>query len=178
MLRRMPHSDIVVVAMSDLRTRRDFVKLSTAALAFADAVNLSAAETDVPFGEIEVHVTAESKRYALEAPVSWRPVAGSTDDAIVLNPRETYQEVLGFGAAFTDAACYTFQRLDAGAREQLFHELFHPSEMGLNVCRTCIGSSDYSRNVYSFDEGEPDPELKRFSIDHDREYILPMLRLA
>jgi glucosylceramidase len=178
MLRRIPHSDIVVVEMPDLRTRRDFVKLSTAALVLADAVNVPAAETDVPAGEIEVHVTAGSKRYAREAPVNWRPVDGPTDDAIVLNPRETYQEVLGFGAAFTDAACYTFQRLDTGAREQLFHELFHPSEMGLNVCRTCIGSSDYSRNVYSFDEGDPDPELKRFSIDHDREYILPMLLLA
>src|SRR6185369_4720668 len=32
--------------------------------------------------------------------------------------------------------------------------------------------------AYSFDEGEPDPELSRFSIDHDREYILPILREA
>jgi glucosylceramidase len=50
--------------------------------------------------------------------------------------------------------------------------------MGLNVCRTCIGASDYSTEAYSYDEGEPDPELKRFSIDRDREYILPMLRQA
>ncbi|MGD0619005.1 MAG: hypothetical protein ABSB67_15245, partial [Bryobacteraceae bacterium] len=84
MLRRIPHSDIVVVEMPDLRTRRDFVKLSTAALVLADAVNVPAAETDVPAGEIEVHVTAGSKRYAREAPVNWRPVDGPTDDAIVL----------------------------------------------------------------------------------------------
>jgi glucosylceramidase len=32
--------------------------------------------------------------------------------------------------------------------------------------------------MYSFDEGAPDPELRRFSIDHDREYILPMLQLG
>jgi glucosylceramidase len=32
--------------------------------------------------------------------------------------------------------------------------------------------------VYSFDEGEPDPDLKRFSIEHDRKYLLPMLRAA
>ena len=33
--------------------------------------------------------------------------------------------------------------------------------------------------VYSFDESaEPDPELKKFSIDHDKAYILPMLREA
>jgi glucosylceramidase len=59
------------------------------------------------------------------------------------------------------------------------HELFAPSEMALNVCRTCIGSSDYSRTAYSFDESpEPDPELKKFSIDHDKAYILPTLLQA
>src|SRR5262249_56042042 len=83
-----------------------------------------------------------------------------------------------FGAAFTDAACYTFNRLDSSAREQLFHDLFHPSEMGLNVCRTCIGSSDYSTEMFSYDEGDPDPEMKRFSIAHDQPYVLPILREA
>src|SRR5205807_6166372 len=84
-----------------------------------------------------------------------------------------------FGASFTDAACYTLNRLDPAVREKLFHELFHPSEMGLSVYRTCIGSSDYSPKVYSYDDGEePDPDLTRFSIQHDREYILPMLREA
>jgi glucosylceramidase len=50
--------------------------------------------------------------------------------------------------------------------------------MSLNVCRTCIGSADAAASVYSFDDGDPDPELKRFSIDHDRAYILPVLREA
>src|SRR5216684_2828375 len=99
-------------------------------------------------------------------------------DTIVLDPERKFQEILGFGAALTDAACYTFNRLDATAREKLFHLMFHPSEMGMSVCRTCIGSSDYSTKVYSYDDGEADPELKRFSIDHDRAYILPMLRAA
>ena len=45
--------------------------------------------------------------------------------------------------------------------------------------RTIIGSSDYARSIYSFDESaEPDPELTHFSVDHDRAYILPTLRSA
>jgi glucosylceramidase len=71
-----------------------------------------------------------------------------------------------------------FQQLSPVVREKLFRELFHPSQMSLSVCRTCIGSSDYSTTMYSYDEGAPDPELKRFSIAHDRQYILPMLREA
>jgi len=62
----------------------------------------------------------------------------------VLDPSKTYQEILGFGAAFTDGACYMLNQLEPAVRERLFHELFDPAEMGLSVCRTCVGSSDYS----------------------------------
>ena len=87
--------------------------------------------------------------------------------------------MLGFGAALTDAACYMLSRLHESERAALMHELFDPNEMAMNVCRTCIGSSDYSRSVYSFDESDQeDPELTKFSIDHDKAYILPTLRDA
>jgi glucosylceramidase len=99
-------------------------------------------------------------------------------DLIRLNPNTKFQQILGFGGAFTDASCYMFSQQAPAAREQLFHEMFHPSQMGLSIGRICVGSSDYSRKVYSYDEGEPDPELTRFSIEYDREYILPMLRQA
>ena len=95
-----------------------------------------------------------------------------------VDPSMKFQEILGFGAAFTDASCFTFNRLDPVARERVFYELFDPSEMGLSVCRTCIGSSDYSTKVYSYDDGDADPDLTRFSIEHDRAYILPILREA
>jgi glucosylceramidase len=59
------------------------------------------------------------------------------------------------------------------------HDLFAPDAMALNVCRTCIGSSDYATKLYSYDESsEPDPELKKFSLDHDKQYYLPVLREA
>ena len=99
-------------------------------------------------------------------------------ETILLDPTKAYQEVLGVGAALTEAACYMFNQLLPQVREQLFHELYHPSEMGFGVCRTCIGSSDYSTVAYSYDDGDVDPELLRFSIDHERAYVLPMLRLA
>jgi glucosylceramidase len=111
--------------------------------------------------------------------LSWRPVSELAADAIVLNPGATRQEVLGFGAAFTDASCWMLSQLPDGQRAELMHELFAPDQMALNVCRTCTGSSDYSRSLYSFDESdEPDPDLKKFSIDHDKSYILPILKEA
>jgi glucosylceramidase len=129
--------------------------------------------------DITVRVTDGKRRFERAPSIAWRPISGHpSGDVITLDPEKKFQEILGFGAAFTDSSCYMFSQLSEQAREQLFHELFHPAELGLSVCRTCIGASDYSTELYSFDEGEPDPDLKRFSIDHDRKYVLPVLRQA
>src|SRR5207302_6341772 len=171
--------------MSRARTRRDFLKLSAAGLAVSTAAESlpawgSVSSANPGAGEIAVRVTDEKRRFERAPALAWRTSSGGkpSGNVIALKPEDKSQEILGFGAAFTDASCYIFNQLSADAREQLFHELFHPSELGLNVCRTCIGASDYSTELYSFDEGEPDPDLKRFSIDHDRAYLLPSLRQA
>jgi glucosylceramidase len=170
--------------MASGSTRREFLKASGwmaasgALTASGAALPLAGGRAGVTPGEVAVWVTGGNQRFARGMPAKWRPRKGAADKTIVLEPEKNYQEILGFGAAFTDASCSMFNQLAPPAREQLFHELFHPSEMGLSVCRTCIGSSDYSTKAYSYDEGEPDPDLKRFSIEHDREYILPMLRQA
>ena len=167
--------------MSTEQTRRDFLKVTAYGVAATAATAKAATNSPArppESGSIEVRVTGGAQRYASAPSISWKSASGSGGNAIELNPNVKYQEILGFGAAFTDAACYTFHRLDESARAELFHDLFHPSEMGLNVCRTCIGSSDYSTEVFSYDEGEPDTQMTRFSIAHDQAHVLPILREA
>jgi glucosylceramidase len=167
--------------MSDEPSRRDFLRLSALGLA-ATTASASIPRFQQGAGassEIKIWVTSGKLRFAPQDSISWQPTAGPSDTAaIILDPARKFQEILGFGAALTDSTCYMFNQLAAEAREALFRELFHPSEMGLSVCRTCIGASDYATKAYSYNDGDPDPELTRFSIAHDREYILPMLRLA
>ena len=172
-------------------SRRDFLGISALGAAAAilpgasrAAASVSPVVESVTPSEISIWVTSGDQRLASAPAVQWStapsnqsPTPGSAE-RIILNPGVKFQDILGFGGAFTDAACYTFNRLTPTERETLFHEMFHASEMGLGVCRICVGSSDYSRTVYSFDEGAPDPEMARFSIDHDRDYILPILRQA
>src|SRR5271165_3741725 len=148
-------------------SRREFAKLSALGLAGGAigvpmlSKNSSAASAP---GSISVWVTNDKSRYASGPELAWKPASGgSPANAITLHPEIKFQPILGFGAAFTDAACYMFNQLAPPSRAQLFHELFSPSEMGFSVCRTCIGSSDYSTKVYGFDEGAPDPDLTRFS---------------
>jgi glucosylceramidase len=170
--------------MSTKNTRRDFLKISSAGLAagaVADAVPAWATfgSATPNAAEISVRITDEKRRFESASAIAWRQVSGQPSaDIIALHPEKKFQQILGFGAAFTDASCYMFHQLSANSRQQLFHELFHPSELGLNVCRTCIGASDYSTELYSFDEGAIDADLKDFSIDHDRGYLLPSLREA
>jgi O-glycosyl hydrolase len=173
--------------MTNQTSRRSFLGISALGLAAAvvpDVVQPAAAavtasltasgnETLNRSPEISIRVTSADQRFAVAPRATWRPALGTTGtDQLRLDPSIKYQDILGFGGAFTDATCYTFNRLSPPAREQLFHELFHPSEMGLSVGRICVGSSDYSTELYSFDEGEPDPDLTRFSIEHDHEFFL------
>jgi len=156
--------------MSNQLTRRELMALTSAAVgAMAQSSNSD---------EVSVRVTTEGKRHALDPPLRWQAAQGSPADAIVLDPSREFQEILGFGAAFTDASCYVLGQMGPEAREQLLRELVHPSAMGLSVFRICVGSSDYATEAYSFDEGEPDADLRRFSIDHDRAYIIPVLKQA
>jgi glucosylceramidase len=174
--------------MTNQTSRRRFLGMSAMGLVAAVTPDMAGPIAAVagsenrvpnPGPEVSIRVTSGDDRYAAAPPVTWRPGSGiPTEDQLQLNPSKKFQDILGFGGAFTDGTCYTFNRLIPVEREKLFHELFHPSEMGLTMGRICVGSSDYSTKVYSFDEGDPDPDLNRFSIDHDREYILPMLRQA
>src|SRR5260370_2795864 len=142
------------------------------------SATLTPPEERTPSGTVAVHLTTGDQRYSPSRSLAWQRVdRAPTQDTIVLGAVRK-QPILGFGAAFTDAACYVLHQLPEAERERLLQELFHPDQMALSVCRVCIGSSDYARNVYSYDEGDADPELSRFSIAHDRDYILPVLRQA
>ena len=168
-------------------SRRDFIRVGAAGLGAVAAAGLPAPALAGserlarrrPAGSIRVAQTTGTLRHADRPALTWGPGATAAGPVITLRPERRAQEVLGFGAALTDAACFTLNQVPAAARAELFHELYHPSAMGFSVGRTCIGSSDYSTVAYSYDESaEPDPELKQFSIDHDRQWILPMLRQA
>ena len=102
---------------------------------------------------------------------------------IAVDPNKFYQPIDGFGASFTDSAAYLInQKLSAEDRESLMTNLFSPEKgNGLSFVRNPMGSSDFSRTIYSYNdlpEGESDLELRHFSIDHDREDIIPLVKRA
>ena len=154
-------------------TRRGFMGAG-AGLATLAAMPATAKSADA----IRVIQTAGDKRFAALPALGWKPDAGDGADAITLDPTTSFQDILGFGAAFTEASAWVISRMAPGPRAALMHELFSPDGLGINVTRCCIGSSDYATALFSYDEGAPDPTLARFSIDRDRAYVLPELLTA
>ena len=109
-------------------------------------------------------------------------VGDSGPAAIKVDPAQRYQEMVGYGAAITDASAYLIQkRMTAAQRKALLAELFGPTGIGLSFTRITIGASDFSRTHYSYDDrpkGETDPELAHFSIAPARTEVLPTVRAA
>ena len=169
-------------------TRREVLKYAGLGLGAAAAsvfgVDGNAAaelsEAQAPTKPAQTEVTDKSgKRLAAGAEIAWTKVAKKAAAAdVTVDPTKSAQTILGFGAAFTDAACYTLSRLSDNDRANLLHTMFGQDQHALSMGRIPIGASDYSTAAYSYDDGAADPELKRFSIDHDRDYILPTLRAA
>jgi glucosylceramidase len=92
-----------------------------------------------------------------------------------------YQAIRGFGAAMTDTSAWLLNQLPAATRATVMEKLFGAAGIHLSFIRLPIGASDFTaRGVpYSYDDlppGRSDPGLIRFSIAHDRAYILPALR--
>ncbi len=160
------------------RNRRDFLKLagSIGASAAVARAGQSKAAAEPPPGPVRAWRTTTGQMFQPIEPPQWAPWKEASPAAIHLDPATHYQAILGFGGAFTDASCYLFHRMAREDRKALLSDLFGSEGLGFSVCRTCIGSSDYSTKMYSYDESsQPDLELKNFSIEHDRKWILPTL---
>src|SRR5438874_10170148 len=102
---------------------------------------------------------------------------------ITVDEGTTYQQMVGFGAAITDASAWLLQNgMTPSQREALLQELFGPKPgLGLSFTRLTMGASDFSLHQYSYDDmpaGETDSSLAHFSIDSNRAYVLPVVQRA
>src|SRR6202011_4693779 len=113
-------------------SRRGFLKAASVTMAGLAASNWIPAWADASAtGPVQVWSTFRDRRHAASEPLVWKPATAIAPDAIMLDPTSTQQEMLGFGAAFTDAACYMLNQLHSDERAALMHEFFAPGEMAM-----------------------------------------------
>ncbi len=114
--------------------------------------------------------------------------SANTSDAgtntIVVDDTQQYQTIQGFGAAFTDSACYLLNEVAqpsqlTTAMSNLFTR--NGTGIGLSFMRTPMGATDIALSVYSYDDqtvGNTDLSLADFSVAHDQTYIIPIILQA
>lgn len=103
----------------------------------------------------------------------------SVDIMFTISATGSYQEIIGFGGAFTDAAVINILSLSEGAQENLLESYFstHGSEYSLG--RVPIAGCDFSTHVYSYDDFPGDFELAKFSLTvEDLEMKIPVIKRA
>ena len=90
-------------------------------------------------------------------------------------PEIEKQKILGFGGAFTEAAGYNYAQLTEEQREQFMEACFGETGCRYRIGRVPMGSCDFSLTPYM----EADkPDLSDFNIEHDKTYIIQMVRDA
>jgi glucosylceramidase len=97
---------------------------------------------------------------------------------ITLIPETRYQEITGFGGSFTEASASLLNRLSQASRNKVIQAYFGSEGARYSLTRTHMNSCDFSLGQYSYAPVEGDTELKHFSIEEDREDIIPMIRDA
>ena len=110
-----------------------------------------------------------------------RPGRGAT--VLGVDIHTTYQTIEGLGSSLEPTTCANLARLPEAERREAIRKLVHPVDgINMNLMRICIGTPDFTGDPwYSYcdpPDGEPDPELKHFSIEKDKAYILPVLKMA
>lgn len=94
---------------------------------------------------------------------------------IKLDTSVKYQQMDGFGAAFTGSTCYNLMKMPVEKRKALLKETFDPNEgMGYSFIRVSIGCSDFSLSEYTYCDT---PGIANFAIqEEEKKYIFPVLK--
>ncbi len=95
----------------------------------------------------------------------------------------TYQEMAQniWGGCFNERGWHKLQMLTEEERNHILDLLFDPNEpegLHLTMARMPIGSSDFAMDLYSLNETENDYEMVNFSIERDKEMLIPYIREA
>lgn len=136
-------------------------------------------------GEIDVWLT-NSDRSSLFAKqsekISFSNLKGGRGGAsIVIDDRQTFQQVDGFGFALTGGSAELLIKMNPAGRTKILRELFASDEnnIGVSYLRLSIGSSDLNSFVFSYNDlpdGETDYELKKFSLLQDLKDVIPVMK--
>jgi glucosylceramidase len=114
-----------------------------------------------------------------EQPFHVRKAAVPVSGSLLSLDGSTRQNWEGVGGAFSELGWLALQKLAREDRERALDSLFAPSSgCAFNYCRIPIGASDFAERWYSANEVDGDFDMQHFSIERDRQCLIPFIRAA
>jgi glucosylceramidase len=129
---------------------------------------------------MRVFLTAQAEaQHLLERNLLTPCLPSDHQPTIWLQANKSFQEIEGFGGAFTEAAALNWLSLGADKRYQFIRDYFAVgSGHGYTLCRVHMNSCDFSLGNYSHAEQIGDTELSSFNITRDQQALIPMIKAA
>ncbi len=97
---------------------------------------------------------------------------------IKLAPEQTFQSITGFGGAFTESSAYLLNKLSKENRDSILNAYFAKDGARYSLTRTHMNSCDFSVSNYSYAPVEDDTNLEHFTIQEDKDDLIPMIKEA
>lgn len=100
-----------------------------------------------------------------------RKLLNETEIHVHIDRNEKFQEIIGFGGAFTGSVAYLFDKLPQKLR-QCVYDSYYGSETGMNysLIRLPIGGCDFDLEPWAYNEyPENDPNLTNFTAKHSND---------
>jgi glucosylceramidase len=148
----------------------------------SNAANDPSEQKNPALKKVVVYTTAEGTDLRLTATETLTFVEFGqpleTQPCIFVDPGKTFQTFVGIGGAITDASAETFAKLPLSKQQEILENYFDTNKgIGYSLARTNIHSCDFSSGSYTYVD-EKDVALKSFSVAHDKEFRIPMIKQA
>lgn len=132
--------------------------------------------------KVKVYTTASNTDFRLAVTDNLvfkeSPQPIESEVSVFVNPQKQYQTFIGIGGAITDASAEVFAKLPAEKQKELLNAYYDKEKgIGYSLIRTNIHSCDFSSGSYTYIT-EGDKDLKTFSIEHDKQFRIPLIKKA
>ncbi|KAI6239653.1 Glucosylceramidase [Aphelenchoides fujianensis] len=146
--RRIPGSDVKIVCVCNATYCDEITPLG-----------------ELADGQAALYLTTKEGKRLEKLLMRFQP-AERNEQAVTIriDPTITYQKILGFGGAFTDAFGVNMNRLTPDARNLLLQQYYGENGIGYTLGRVPIASCDFSTRIYSYVDQANDFDLATFKL--------------
>lgn len=124
--------------------------------------------------DVEVYISDEGARLA-RSQTRFEDDPRAENDLVKIYPGVTYQAIIGFGGAFTESAASLYAKLSVEDKRRFVDAYFSDGGSRYSLCRTHIQSCDFSLGSYAYVGSRWDKGLRHFTLDRDKELLIPMI---